>query len=344
MAASEIKSVALIEYDNNDDVMLTWSYPGVTPELQDLLVARAEMDEETNVPFSFGKYKGDWHYILTVDVEPDADVLTDVQSVSLCVLANAFNPEKYYALLKILSAEYLSNGEAVYIMQNMLKCITKGSCGPKDNKWEFSKFVNKHSYLANCSIKKIIKKFGLHSILLWAATILRKRVAVLGSDWESVFVITRALPQFVWHRQNWDILWPQVQMTPEQIEDLQSGGCYCAGFIDSGIRSREDLYDILVDVSAKSITVAEDSASDFAMDGVHREFAEALVAKAEDPDSTDEDIIKMIVSKNKEFIKGLMKLKGDDDALTMEKLNAKGGKFSKNLKRFFLSMAMAEEL
>jgi hypothetical protein len=211
MAASEIKSVALIEYDTNDDVMLTWTYPGVSPEQQQLLIARAEMTDETNVPFSFGKYKGDWHYIYTVDVEPDSEVLQDVQSVSLCVLATAFNPEKYYALLKILASEYLVNGEAVYIMQNILKCITKGSCGPKDDTWEFSKFINKHAYLANCSLKKIVKKFGLHSILLWAATMLRKRVVVLGPDWESVFVIVRALPQFVWHRQNWDILWPQVR-------------------------------------------------------------------------------------------------------------------------------------
>ena len=210
MAASEITSVALIEYDTNDDVMLAWTYPGVSPEQQQLLIARAEMTEETNVPFSFGKYKGDWHYIYTVDVEPDSDVLQDVQSVSLCVLATAFNPEKYYALLKILASEYLVNGEAVYIMQNILKCITKGSCGPKEDTWEFSKFVNKHAYLANCSLKKIVKKFGLHSILLWAATMLRKRVVVLGPDWESVFVIVRALPPFVWHRQNWDILWPQV--------------------------------------------------------------------------------------------------------------------------------------
>eukprot|EP00750_Incisomonas_marina_P015808 INCI18666.1.p1 GENE.INCI18666.1~~INCI18666.1.p1 ORF type:complete len:345 (-),score=73.63 INCI18666.1:70-1104(-) len=344
MAASEIKSVALIEYDNNDDIMLTWSYPGVSEEQQQLLISRAEMDEESNVPFSFGKYNGDWHYIYTVDVDPDSSVLPEVQSVSLCILATAFNPEKYYSLLKILSTDYLANGEAVYIMQNILKCITKGSCGPKDNKWEFSNFVNKHAYLANCSLKKIVKKFGMHSILLWCAAVLRKRIAVLGADWESVFVIIRALPQFVWHRQNWDILWPQVQMVPDQIEDLQSGGCYCAGFIDPSVRTREDLYDVLVDVSARSITVAEDSAKDFAMDSVHRDFAEAMVAKAEDPEATDEDLIKLIVSKNKEFIKGLMKLKGSDPSLTMEKLNAKGGKFSKTLKRFFLSMAMAEEI
>ena len=343
MAASEIKSVALIELDNNDDVMLTWSYPGVSPELQAQLVARAEMDEESSVPFSFGKYKGDWHYIYTADVESNSEALPEVQSVALCIISTAFNPEKYYKLLEILSANYLENGEAVYIMQNILKCITKGSCGPKDNPWQFSKFVNKHAYLANCSIKKVIKKFGMYSILLWCATVLRKRVVVLGSDWESVFVITRALPQFVWHRQNWDILWPQVQMTSEQIEDLQSGGCYCAGFIDPSVRSREDLYDVLVDVSASSVEVAEDSASDFAM-GVHKDFAEALMAKVEEDGSTDEDIIRLINSKNKEYIKGLQKLKGSDESLTMEKLNSKGSKFSKTLKRFFLNMAMAEEI
>jgi hypothetical protein len=67
------------------------------------------------------------------------------------------------------------------------------------------------------------------------------------------------------------------------------------------------------------------------------------VASAEDPEASDEDLIKLVVAKNKEFIKGLQKLKGDDESLTMEKLDA-SKKFSKNLKRFFLSMALAEEL
>jgi hypothetical protein len=69
-------------------------------------------------------------------------------------------------------------------------------------------------------------------------------------------------------------------MLPDQIEDLQSGGCYCAGFIDPAVRSREDLFDVLVDVSASSISVSEESAADLTMDRVLRDFAEALVAKA----------------------------------------------------------------
>ncbi len=64
----------------------------------------------------------------------------------------------------------------------------------------------------------------------------------------------------------------------------------------------------------------------------------------EDDAATDEDLVKLIVGQNKKFRKSLVDLKGDAPALTMDMVDAKGSKLSKGLKRFFLSMAMAEEI
>jgi hypothetical protein len=52
---------------------------------------------------------------------------------------------------------------------------------------------------------------------------------------------------FVFHRQNWDILRPFVTLHPSELEELKQTGVYIAGFTDSAVRTREDLFDLFVD-------------------------------------------------------------------------------------------------
>lgn len=55
----------------------------------------------------------------------------------------------------------------------------------------------------------------------------------------------RAIPQLVWHRQNWDILHPLVDSNDENdLRVLKSNSYYVAGFTDASVENQTELYDI----------------------------------------------------------------------------------------------------
>ena len=56
----------------------------------------------------------------------------------------------------------------------------------------------------------------------------------------------RTLPLFVWHRQNWNIVFPHVELTERELANLTSHGSYVAGFTDATIEARTELYDLFV--------------------------------------------------------------------------------------------------
>ena len=92
--------------------------------------------------------------------------------------------------------------------------------------------------------------------------LLKKRIVVVGDTLPDLQRVMRVLPQLVFHRQDWGILRPHVKMTELELEELSSAGVYCAGFTDGGVRARDELYDVFVDLSARSITVADHASAD----------------------------------------------------------------------------------
>lgn len=58
--------------------------------------------------------------------------------------------------------------------------------------------------------------------------------------------VHRTLPLFVWHRQNWNIVFPHVELTEMELVDLTSHGTYVAGFTDASVEARTELYDLFI--------------------------------------------------------------------------------------------------
>ena len=48
----------------------------------------------------------------------------------------------------------------------------------------------------------------------------------------------RSLPAFVWHRQNWDIAYPYIELDSTDLNDLSQKSSYIAGFTDASIEGR----------------------------------------------------------------------------------------------------------
>ncbi len=56
----------------------------------------------------------------------------------------------------------------------------------------------------------------------------------------------RTLPLLILHRKNWDIVYPRLELEEAELADLSERGTYVAGFTDSTVEGRTDLYDLFI--------------------------------------------------------------------------------------------------
>ena len=51
----------------------------------------------------------------------------------------------------------------------------------------------------------------------------------------------------MWHRQNWNVVYPQLSLDHKgEMEELAKHGTYVAGFLDPSVQGKTDLYDLFV--------------------------------------------------------------------------------------------------
>ncbi|XP_078290999.1 DENN domain-containing protein 10 isoform X3 [Panthera onca] len=262
MAAAEaadtqlMLGVGLIEKDTNGEVLWVWCYPSTTATLRNLLLRKCCLTDENKLlhPFVFGQYRRTWFYITTVEV-PDSSVLIKVTHFSIVLTAKDFNPEKYAAFTRILCRMYLKHGSPVKMMESYIAVLTKGICQSEENGSFLSKdFDARKAYLAG-SIKDIVSQFGMETVILHTALMLKKRIVVYHPKIEAVQEFTRTLPALVWHRQDWTILHSYVHLSAEELEALR--------------------------MCPEAMTMGK----------LHKEIGQLIVQSAEDPEKSDSQVI-----------------------------------------------------
>eukprot|EP01097_Dermamoeba_algensis_P004397 TRINITY_DN2875_c0_g1_i1.p2 TRINITY_DN2875_c0_g1~~TRINITY_DN2875_c0_g1_i1.p2 ORF type:complete len:141 (-),score=27.67 TRINITY_DN2875_c0_g1_i1:371-793(-) len=139
--------------------------------------------------------------------------------------------------------------------------------------------------------------------------LMKKRIVVFSEDLSLVLKFVRGFPLFVWHRQNWDLLRPFSQQSSSQVSELANTPVYVAGFCDPMIKTRDDLYDLFVDVDSRSITISENARVDFALGSFHKEIATFLVQSSEDDEVSDQSLIKNLAVQTKDLITKLSSLR-----------------------------------
>ena len=104
------------------------------------------------------------------------------------------------------------------------------------------------------------------------------------------------------------------------------------------------MYDVFVDLSSRSVTIAEHAAADMKLSSLHKDmatlFTQACDQAADSGAAGDQQVIKAVARKCMEVIGQLKKL-GGDDGVTMEKMP---DSMKPSLKRFLFNFAAAEDL
>uniref|UniRef100_A0A3Q2TK71 DENN domain containing 10 n=1 Tax=Fundulus heteroclitus TaxID=8078 RepID=A0A3Q2TK71_FUNHE len=348
MATTEAQlmlSVGLIEKDVNGDTLWVWCYPSISPELRQLLLSKCCLTQDGRDfhTFVFGQFSRTWYYITTAEVQ-ETTALKKVSHFSIAVTAKDFNPEKYAALSRILCRTYVKYGSPVKMMEAYVSVFTKGICQNDENgSFLIKDYDVRKAYLAG-SVKDVVSQFGMETIILYTALMLKKRIVVHHPRVEALLEFTRVLPALTWHRKDWSVLHPYVHLTDAELEDLRKCPGYVAGFVDAEVSNRPDLFDVFVHLPDGVITVSQGAKEAMTMGKLHKDIAHVIVQSAQDADRSDSQVIKDISIKTKEVLTNLFALAEacEDSKLTLDAL--KQHRFPPATENFLFHLAAAEQL
>jgi len=145
------------------------------------------------LPFQWSKYQTTWLHIYTANSPAGQTfgALPRVSSVALVLMTKTFNPEKWFALSKLLSAVYTGTGSPVKVLECYLSAFMKG----KVDAAEYGSFVDsefdvRRAYLVT-SVKDITNLFGIETIILWSALLMKKRIVVYCDNLQLLLKVIR---------------------------------------------------------------------------------------------------------------------------------------------------------
>jgi len=347
---SSLVGLGLFEKDKNGDVLWTWAYPSIEKTMKELLTKKCPLyydDEELLTSAVFGQFGRQWYYFTTVEVT-EHQRLPMVTYASLVIIAKDFNPELFKDVGNALLTSYLKSGTPVAMLKGYLSLFTKGILKDEIH----GSIISVHEYdqraaqLKIC-IKEVIEMFAMETILIYTALLLKKRIAVFSNKLSTLLHVCRTLPAFVWHRQDWSIVFPLTHLEDLEIDELKGRQTYVAGFIDPTVEERTDLYDIFVNLQEGEIVVNPNSKEYFQMGKLHKEIAVSLVEAANDEDVANQQVVKLLASKTKDIITNLKSLAGEQEdgsepKITIETIKSRN--FSTSMQNFLFNLALAENL
>ncbi|XP_048746661.2 putative DENN domain-containing protein 10 B [Ostrea edulis] len=342
------KLTGLIERDVNGDVLWTWSFPSVSDTDREFFTQRSHLSTpDTTVPFLYSQRDRSWYYILSSVVD-DTDQLHKVTHVSIVLVTKDFNPEKYEILCRVLLKKYRKSGNPALLLENYLNVITRGSCSTEENgRFSVQDYDIKRSY-AKSKLKDFILTYGMESVIVYTALILKKRLVVYcpENQVQQLMSIVRSLPALVWHRQNWDIAFPVIEMDDVDLTMLKETSNYVAGVTDAAVEGRTDLYDVFVNTSTGQISIAPEAKESLAMGKLHKDIAKHMVQCAETEEMTEEQLIKEISNKTKELLNNLRSLstQTSDGKEVIQLETLKERKMAPATESFLYSLAACEGL
>jgi hypothetical protein len=338
-----LKAVSLLELDVNGD-LIGWAFPAIDPETDAVIKARCGLaNPDRTAPvgpaFRFSRFRNQWVYMAIAQVN---NKKTKVDTISVTLLTQDFNPAKYKALLGVMTAMYVAENSPIPIMKAYLSVVTRDAVQSKHGNFKETDHDPRKALLA--PVKKIMEMFGVEAVVVWVAMVLKKRVFVYSDKISDLTSLVQSFPLMgCWHRQNWGLLRPHMTLAEAEMKDLSSLGVYVAGFTDPSCASRTEYYDLFVDATKRSYTIADHAKPDFMMTKFHKQTGEAFMAACQA--GNDQQVIKAIATKTQELITNIKSLQtehDDGEYITLEELQQR--KLPPNMATFLFNVASAEKL
>ncbi|GIZ02963.1 DENN domain-containing protein 10 [Caerostris extrusa] len=316
----DLLATGIIEKDVNNDVLWTWCYPSIPSEYKTYIVNKCGLENDLGLDhshhsasFYYYHHNYYWFYLHQTDVI-EVRSLPKVKQFVLVLQTRDFNPEKYENLSQILSKTYSETGNPAKVLQLYLSVFVKGTCCTEDNGTFMINTFDTCNIFSTVPAKDVVNMFGLETILIFTALLLRKRIIVYHHQMDSLLSFVRTLPAFMWHRQHSIFIYPYMQLTDIDISELLAQPAYVAGFQDAAVEGKTELYDVFVNLPAVEITVAAHTKEMFIMTKTHKDIAVFMTRKAQIPSMTDKLFIKEVANKTNELLKGLQNLAVKDES------------------------------
>ncbi|XP_019737546.1 DENN domain-containing protein 10 isoform X2 [Hippocampus comes] len=219
-----------------------------------------------------------------------------------------------------------------------------GICQSEENGSFLTKDYDVRKAFLAGSIKDVVSQFGMETIILYTAVILKKRIAVHHPRIEALLEFTRVLPALSWHRKDWSILHPYVHLTDTELEHLSKCPGYIAGFVDPEVSNRSDLFDVYVNLPDSIITVSQNAKEAMMMGKLHKDIGHLILQSAEDTERSDSHVIKDISLKTKQILAHLGTLADqcEGSKITLEHLKQQN--FPPATENFLFHLAAAEQI
>ncbi|KAK0161602.1 hypothetical protein PV327_010057 [Microctonus hyperodae] len=347
-----LMSCSIIEKDCNGDILWTWTYPAVSESQKCIITRKCNVQTEFSSVQSFvcSRHKDNWFYINCSEVF-DTDKLPRIKQFALVLFTKDFNPEKYEVLCRILSKMYCKTGNTTEILKLYLSVYINGTCTTQENGIFLSDDFDgeRLKNVDGSYIRGLIKTFELETILIYTALLLKKRIIIYHHSLEQLLKWIKTIPTLMTHRRITDTLFPWVDLVSEEIADLKNNLHYVAGCMDSAISKKVDLYDLLVNIPAREITIAPHAKDSFTMTKTHKEIALFIVQLCDNNLTTEPQIISEIAEKTQELLNQLKTLTTIRDNDNSDKIKfcikkLRECKLSPAVESFLINLAVAENL
>ncbi|XP_074114977.1 putative DENN domain-containing protein 10 B [Cotesia typhae] len=342
---TQLISCSIIEKDLNGDTLWTWTYPSVTDDQKTIITRKYNLQSEhcNTQSFVFSRYNNEWFYINSSEVF-DTDKLPRIKQFALILFTKDYNPQKYEVLCRVLSKMYCKTGNPVEILKLYLSVFTNGSCTTEENGIYNSDDYNLSHLNSDTNIRDLIKTFELETILIYNALLLKRRIVVYHHSLEQLFKWIRTFPALMKHRDVTDNLIPWIDLNADEIQDLKSYAYYIAGCRDSAVALKPELYDLLVNIPAREITIAPHAKESFIMTKTHKEIALFMIQLCEKT-SNESQITNEIADKTQDLLNQLKNIATVEDSgkkiLTVKTIRNRS--FPIAVENFLVNLANAEQ-
>lgn len=309
-------SIALVENDINGDDLCVWCFPQVTALLQSIILKRSSSEGHQN-PFIYLKVKNEWIYILKTPTRKE--ISPDLVSCSIAIISRVFNPEKFHYLSKIFIEQYVSTGDPTKILEGHLSIHINKKFTNKIGTFDSLSYNDTDAFIKESYLKELSNMLGVEMVVLWNAVLLKKRILVVGDNIDILLNVVRSLPQLAWHRKDWSILRPLVSSDQEHIDDLTHCGVFIAGTMDNTLAMKSDLYDVVLSLTERRVTVTNHAIGSMKMCSLHKEIAKIITEKAET--SSYNDIIEAVYIKTNSILNNLKSISNNGEKITENAIN-----------------------